>query len=188
MEPGEQRGPTAASYRLAEGEPTVPPDHTSPAAPSKYDSFAPPPVGSMALIDSPLPQLAPPSGREEISVSENTSIYVSFILITVYGMFIKCSPSCSLPIYQIFTDCLPLSSDLASLMFETSSSPPRHLDGSAFWGWGSSLGALAGRSEAELGPQVCSAACQRVRSSPPDLIRSDFHLTATWHRTQSKRD
>ncbi len=114
MEPGEQRGPTAASYRLVEGEPTVPPNHTSPAAPSKYDSFAPPPVGSMALIDSPLPQLAPPSGREEISVSENTSLYVSFILITVYGMFIKCSPSCSLPISQIFTDWLPLSSDLAS--------------------------------------------------------------------------
>lgn len=132
MELGEQRGPTAASYRQAEGEPTVPPDHTSPAAPSEYDSFAPPPVGSMALIDSPLPQLAPPSGREEISVSENTSLYVSFILITAYRMFIKCSPYCSLPISQIFTDCLPLSIDLASLMFEKSSSPPRHLDGSAF--------------------------------------------------------
>lgn len=127
-EPGEQRGPTAASYRLAEGEPTVPPDHTSPAVPSEYDSFAPPPAGSMALIDSPLPQLAPPNGREEMSVSK-TPHYMSHLS---SSLFIKCSPSCYLPISQSFTDCLPLSSDLASLIFEKSPSPPRRLDGSAF--------------------------------------------------------
>lgn len=67
----EQTGPTAVSYRLAEGGPTVPPAHTCPAAPLEYDSSPLPPVDSRVMTSSPLLQLASPSGSEMNGINVN---------------------------------------------------------------------------------------------------------------------